>query len=139
MNPESDSAPVAPAPVTKNPLKFTDIHLLPASVETLRAFGPDVYILALAASFPCLADRWQNGIGKKWGTDRTGFDIDKWLKAARPWCHGEKCAAYFVATVWNYSSAKGKKWKFDYVDAASVMSARNLAVINNWGASPVWP
>lgn len=104
------------------------------SVETLRKFGPSTYIVELAKSFPCL-----EGKLTLYGIAPNNWDVDRWVEMAGPWSHCERCAALFVANVWNWSYAKSKKWRFDSVDAVSVWDAENREAFLLWSANPVWP
>lgn len=110
-------------------------HNLPApTAALLHAGGPAVYIIALADSFPCLRGKVEGC-----GFTAANWDVDKWVKYSRPWSHGERCAAMFVATVWNWSDAKLKKWKFDAIDAVSVWDNGNRDAFVAWSKNPVWP
>ncbi len=102
--------------------------------ELLRGSGPRPFIIALADSFPAL--RSKVDLMQLTPED---WDVDLWMKNARKWSHAERQAALFVATVWNYSGAISKRWRFDAVDALSVWDRGNRTAFLNWAANPVWP
>lgn len=109
----------------------TPTDTLVPSRELLRSGGPHAYILALAASFPCLADKVANWKGP--------FDADEWMAAAGPWSSGEKKAALFVVNVWNPGYAAKQGWTFDLFDACDSWDTGNRSAALNWIADPVWP
>lgn len=102
------------------------------SAELLHVLGAKSYIIALIESFPCLR-------GKAEYFDATNWDVDRWVEACGPWSHGERCAAMFIALVWNYGDANAKKWKFDAIDAVSVWDRNNLEAFIAWAKKPVLP
>lgn len=110
-------------------------HNLPApTAELLHAAGPKAFIIALADSFPCLRGKVEGA-----GFTAETWDVNKWVKYSGPWSHGERCAAMFVAMVWNYGDGKAKRWKFDAIDAVSVWDSTNRAAFIAWAKKPVWP
>ena len=100
------------------------------SRELLRNSGPCAYILALAASFPCLAHKVEG---------MTTFDADDWMERTAPWSSGENRCALFVVNVWNPSYAHAKGWTFDLIDFAGGVDADNRLPLLEWIAAPVWP
>ncbi len=100
----------------------------------LHSAGPRPFIIALADSFPSLRSKVD-----LMQITPASWDVDLWMKNARKWSHAELQAALFVATVWNYSGAISKKWRFDAVDAISVWDTGNRTAFLNWAANPVWP
>lgn len=94
--------------------------------------GPYPYILALAASFPCLAHKVESFAWPR-------FDVDTWMRAAGPWSSGEKYAAAFIACVWNPGYAESKGWRFDVLEAFGTWDTGNRRAFLNWAADPIWP
>lgn len=98
--------------------------------DLLRSQGAEIYILALARSFPCLEHKLRGYV--KW-------DAIAFRKMSRAWSHGERLAADFVLTVWNYYDAKREGCLFDFCDAVSVLDAGNLVPVYEWARDPAWP
>ena len=126
--------------------------------EAARRLAPREYIRALAGSFPCLANKLETVDVAGWATiaealkveppdedgRRDGWDVDVWMALARPWSHGEKCAAAFVAHVWNPSHAASQArtlhhWRFDVIEAFGVWDLDNRAAFIAWAQNPYWP
>ncbi len=113
-------------------MQRTETHEAP-SRALLRSRGPDAYIFALIASFPCLSYKLP-------GMFQSGkFEVNFWMDAAGPWSHGEKLCAAFVANVWNPGFADSQGWRFDIFEAVGTWDPGNRAAALAWIASPVWP
>ena len=106
----------------------------PISVQVLRTLGPAAYIVALANSFPCLEHK-MDGLEMTAAT----WDVDRFMEAALPWSHGERCAALFIANVWNPGYANGRGWIFDVFEAFGVWGVENRQAFIMWSVDPVWP
>lgn len=92
--------------------------------------GNHAYIIALAASFPCLEDKVAG---------MTSFDADEWMERSGPWSSGEKRCALFIVNVWNPGYAKSQGWDFNLFDFAGGVDIDNRAALLAWMIDPVWP
>jgi hypothetical protein len=98
------------------------------TVELLRTRGPDAYILALAASFPCLRSKIDQ---IRWSR----FDEALWVQTAERWSTSERHAAAFALGVWNTRH----EWRFDLFKAYNYWDDDNRAAAQHWLANPIWP
>lgn len=117
-------------------------------------------LLALAATFPCLARKMQLRLVNDSAPERAPvleysrnvpwlaadahgiyFAPDKFAACIGPWSTGEKYCAQFLLNVWNTSYARSKRWRFDlfdFIGTCGSSSPETEAVIA-WMQNPVWP
>lgn len=95
---------------------------------------PNPHVEYLIRSFPCLADK---AIPIESGTaDR--FDVLAWDRLSRTWNSAERCAALFVATVWDPYGPHAGQWKFDFVEAVLAWSEADRSAFIDWTKEPYW-
>lgn len=122
--------PISPEVVKK-------YHDLVASSRSKRV--PRDFIVQFANLFPCLAAK---DVAQFLAPD--GWDVEAFMRASRPWSHSEKCAAAFIANVWNpYHAAKKAKrdprWRFDAIDAVTVWDRQSVVIFAMWAQYPLFP
>lgn len=105
-------------------------HPSPSRELLRQPKGNHAYILALAASFPCLEHKV---------VGMTKFDADEWMKRSGPWSSGEKRCALFIVNVWNPGYAKSEGWHFDLFDFIGGVDTDNRKALLMWCIDPVWP
>ena len=67
------------------------------------------------------------------------WDVNNFMRRIGVLSTGEQHARRFIATVWNPSYAREKRWNFDAIEALGDWDSQHQAAFLAWASDPRWP